>query len=80
MFVFFVAIVILAALTRLAVLGLFADIDPAMANLWEYGATAREYLEQGYLARTRELPDGSEFVFPTAFMPPLPVWMWIGLF
>jgi hypothetical protein len=76
----FVAIVILAALMRLAVLRLFADIDPATANLWEYGGIAREYLEQGYLAHTRELPDGSEFVFPTAFMPPLPVWMWIGLF
>ncbi len=76
----FVSVLVVAATARIMVLLIFADTDPATANLWEYGQIARNYLEHGQLVRIAILSDGNEFVYPTAFMPPLMIWLWIGLF
>ena len=76
----FFLILLVAAAARLVVLFLFADIDPVTANVWEYGEIARHYHAYGQLARVMTTGDGSEFIYPTAFMPPLMIWLWVLLF
>jgi hypothetical protein len=70
----------LALITRVVVVCLFADTNPATANLWEYGPMARLALERGQIAYCVVAADGSEFVYPSAFVAPMAIFAWMGLF
>lgn len=74
------AVLGLALLARLVAVFAFADVDPATAQIWEYGDIARLSLEQGRIVSQVTAPDGSVSIYPTAFMPPLMVFVWMGLF
>jgi hypothetical protein len=77
----FASIVFLAFMARLAVAFLFADMNPQSANLWEYGAIAKLAMaNDGHLMFSNTLPDGTKHVYPTAYMPPLHIFIWMGLF
>jgi hypothetical protein len=70
----------LAALLRGVAVLLIADVNPATANVWEYGDMAITALKHGALVSEAVGPDGSITLYPTAFMPPLPMFLWMGLF
>jgi hypothetical protein len=83
------AILAVAFVARAVVAALFTDFDPATANLWEYGDIARTTLAHGHGQIVWQTvvvngvpghPAGSTFVYPTAFMPPFLIFVWIGLF
>jgi 4-amino-4-deoxy-L-arabinose transferase-like glycosyltransferase len=70
-----------ALMIRLVAVACLANNDPATANLWEYGTIAKTALDNGgQLLFTAHRPDGSLFHYPTAFMPPMHVFIWMGLF
>jgi hypothetical protein len=70
-----------AFFVRLVAVLLLSDSDPITAQLWEYGDIAREYINSGSLVRTSHMLDGSTVgPYPTAFMPPLPIFLWISIF
>ncbi len=70
-----------AAIARLLAIAVIGDIDPATAQLWEYGQIARLWIENGELVRPYPAADGVAVgLYPTAFMPPLPIWIWMGSF
>ena len=73
-------IVALAVLARIGVALIFADLNPATANIWEYGTSAITALKHGALVGEALRPDGSIYVFPTGFMPPLSIFLWMGIF
>jgi hypothetical protein len=81
------AVLGVAFVARTVVAAIYADFDPATANLWEYGGIARATLEHGRMVCTTMLchsvaghPAGTNFVYPSAFEPPLLIFIWIGLF
>jgi hypothetical protein len=80
-------ILAVAFIARIVVAVVFTDLDPATANIWEYGGIARATLEHGQMVCTMTIchsgsgrPAGTTFVYPTAFMPPFLVFVWLGLF
>jgi hypothetical protein len=77
-----VCLVGIALIARIAAAVLSADIDPSTATLWEYGDIAALSLKHGAIVREVLRPDGTPFIFPTAFMPPLLIfvdmfWFWV---
>jgi hypothetical protein len=81
------AILAVASVARIVVAVVFTDLDPATANLWEYGDIARTTLEHGRMVSQIAVvqgvpghPAGTTFVYPTAFMPPFLIFVWMGLF
>jgi hypothetical protein len=81
------AVLAVAFVARTVVAAVFTDLDPATANIWEYGGIARATLEHGRMVCTMVIcPSGaghpavSTFVYPTAFMPPFLIFVWMGLF
>jgi len=75
-----IAILGLAALLRAGAVYAIGETNPDTTDIWEYGDIARLWIEHGYIARDLELADGTAYIYPTAFMPPLPIWLWRGLF
>lgn len=72
--------VVAALLARAVAVLLFADFDPATAQLWEYGLQgACATLSQGPLCLYK-FTDGYAQAYPSAFMPPLLSYVWWGLF
>ena len=79
------AILTLAFVARTVVAAVFADWDPATANLWEYGDIARATLEHSHGQMVAQIgmkfvSADPSFVYPTAYEPPFLIWIWIGLF
>lgn len=74
------AICLLGCALRIGVVFGTADTNPATAQIWEYGDIAEFAHENGYLGRSATDPEGGEFKYPTAFMPPLPIFIWWLLF
>jgi hypothetical protein len=76
------AILAVALIARSVVAVVFTDFDPATAAIWEYGNIARWTLEHGRMVwqGVPEHPGDTTFVYPTAFMPPFLILVWIGLF
>src|SRR5215471_10088829 len=80
------AVLAVALVARTLVAALFTDLDPAAAQIWEYGAIARATLEHGHGQMVAPIvmkvlhPVDPNFVYPTAFEPPFLIWIWMGLF
>jgi hypothetical protein len=80
------AVLTVAFIARAVVAAVVTDFDPATANLWEYGVIARATIEHGHgqmvapITMVSSHPADPTFVYPTAYMPPLVVWIWMGLF
>ena len=68
-----------AALARLVAMFALADIRPASANLWEYGAQAQCAL-QNHTGLCSYYRDHALGPFPSAYMPPVLSYLWYGLF
>jgi hypothetical protein len=84
-------IVIAGAVARIVAAIFLGDIDPATANTWETGGIAIESLKHGVLTACISVPnniancltgsDGKEvLIFPTAYVPPLPIFLFMALF
>lgn len=73
-------VLLYALALRVAVVALFANFDPASAVLWEYGEMARAEIAHGWMARTIVGPDGVAFTYPSAYMPPGYVFVWMAAF
>jgi hypothetical protein len=75
-----------AFVARTVVAAIFTDLDPATANVWEYGAIARATVEHGHSQMVAPIdmvsshPADPTFVYPTAFMPPFLIFIWMRLF
>ena len=67
-------------IARVLAISLFADVNPASANLWEYGDEARNYMEHGQISFVYFSGTGDEFLAPSSYMPPGLVFVWIVLF
>jgi hypothetical protein len=74
------AVVGLGLALRLVAIFFQGEIDPAKATIWEYGTIAEFAVENGYLGHEAKTPDGTLHAHPTGFMPPLPIFLWMGLF
>jgi Dolichyl-phosphate-mannose-protein mannosyltransferase len=85
------SIIVAGALARILVIILFGDIDPATAQIWETGGLAIVSLKYGAITACICGPvdiasgllgaDGSElFTFPSAFVPPLPIFLFMAVF
>jgi hypothetical protein len=81
------AILAMAFVARTVVAAVFTDLDPATANIWEYGDIARTTLEHGHgqmvwhvLHGMPRHPAGTTFFYPTAWTPPFLIFVWMGLF
>jgi hypothetical protein len=80
------AMLALAFVARAVIAVMFTDLDPATANLWEYGAIARATAEHGHgqivapIVMVSSHPADLTFVYPTADQPPFLIWVWMGLF
>jgi hypothetical protein len=81
------AILTMAFVARTVVVAVVTNLDPATANIWEYGDIARATLEHGRMVCTITIchsvpghPAGTNFIYPTAYMPPFLIFVWIGLF
>lgn len=79
--ILFWSILTFGFLVRIIAMLVYADTNPSTANLWEYGEIARDSIAFGELVRVNHLPDGTLVgPYPTAFMPPLPIFIWISIF
>jgi hypothetical protein len=83
------AILAVAFVARTVVAAVFTNLDPATANIWEYADIARTTLERGHGEMLSQIvvehgvpgyPTGTTFIYPTAFMPPFLIFVWMGLF
>jgi hypothetical protein len=81
------AILAVAFVARAVVAGVFTNLDPATANIWEEGGIARATLEHGRMVCTLAICHSgvgplfdTTFVYPTAFTPPFLIFVWMGLF
>src|SRR5712671_868287 len=68
------AMLAVAFVARAVVAVVFTDLDPATANIWEYGGIAQATLEHGRMVCTIAIchsapvsPTGTTFIYPTAF-------------
>jgi 4-amino-4-deoxy-L-arabinose transferase-like glycosyltransferase len=75
-----IGVLLLALLARLAVTVLFANLNPATAELWEYGELARHAITNGTIARTVLYPINTGVTAISAYMPPGYVFVWIAAF
>jgi hypothetical protein len=82
-------ILAVAFVARSVVAAVFTDLDPATANLWEYGEIARTTVEHGHgqlvgqIVVTHDVPGhlaGTAFIYPTAYEAPFLIWVWMVLF
>src|SRR6516164_1188981 len=79
-------ILAVAFIARTVVSAVFTDFDPATANLWEYGVIARATVEHGHgqmvapIVIVSSHPADPTFVYPTAYMAPFLIFVWMGLF
>lgn len=82
-------ILAVAFVARFVVAAVFTNVDPATANLWEYGDIARTTLEYGHghivwrIVVEHDVPGhpaGTTFVYPTALVAPFLIFIWMGLF
>jgi hypothetical protein len=73
-------IVLVGCAIRIVVAASYANLDPATAQLWEYGQTAIASLKYGGVVGSTFRPDGSVLVYPTAFVPPVCIFIWLGIF
>src|SRR5207245_1680137 len=78
-------ILAVAFVARCVVATVFTDLDPATANLWEFGEIARTTLEHGHgqlvgqIGVAHDVPGhlaGTAFVYPTAYEAPFLIWVW----
>lgn len=76
----FLVVFAVACLVRIIVAARLSDFNPATANLWEYGSVALKSMGRGGITWQVLRPDGSLFIYPTAFVPPLPIFLWMGVF
>jgi hypothetical protein len=80
------AILAVAFVARTVVAGVFTDFDPTTANIWEFGEIARTTLQHGHgqmvapISMVSKHPANTTFVYPTAFEPPLLIFVWMGSF
>lgn len=80
------AVLAAAFVARAVIAVMFTDLDPATANLWEYGSIARATVEHGQgqivapIVMLPSHPADPTFVYPTADQPPFLIWVWMGLF
>ncbi|MEL6265116.1 MAG: glycosyltransferase family 39 protein [Pseudomonadota bacterium] len=75
------AVIILVALVLRALCALaLGEITPGVADDWEYGEIAQNFVRNGEMARAYYFPDGEKLRYPSTFMPPGHVFLWIGLF
>src|SRR5262249_34394588 len=80
------AILAVALGARTVVAAVGTDLDPATANMWEYGGIARATVEHGHgemvapILMVSSHPADPTFVYPTADQPPFVIWVWMGLF
>ena len=81
------AVLAVAIVVRTVVAAVFQDLDPATANIWEYGRIARWTLEHGRMVWQIVVahgvpghPAGTTFAYPTAWTPPFLIFVWMGLF
>ena len=80
------AVLAVAFVARAVVAAVFADFDPATAQIWEYGGIAQATVEHGHGQMVAPIlmksahPADPTFVYPTAFESPFVIWIWIGLF
>jgi hypothetical protein len=75
-----IGVVAIALLARVLAAVLAANIDPASAQVWEYGQIAATSITHGSLTRDILRPDGAIWNFPTAFMPPAGIVLWLGIY
>jgi hypothetical protein len=75
-----------AFVSRTVVAAVFTDLDPATAIIWEYGEIARTTLEHGHgqmvwqIVEGQGVPGHATYVYPTAFVAPFLIFVWMGLF
>ena len=76
-----------ALVARAVIAVVVTDFDLATANIWEYGGIARATLEHGQMVCTVAICHTGpgdlaavNFFYPTAYMPPFLIFLWIGLF
>jgi hypothetical protein len=81
------AILAVAFVARAVVAGVFTNLDPATAFIWEEGGIARATLEHGRMVCTMAICHSgvgplfdTTFIYPTAFTPPFLIFVWMGLF
>ena len=85
------AILIAAATVRALAVVLLGDTDPATANIWETGGLAIVSLKYGVLTACKCGPQdvaallqpgaaAPSFLFPSAFVPPLPIFLYMAVF
>ncbi len=81
-------VLLIAFLARTLCVIFFGDTDITNATvfdgkngtkIWEYGTFAINYIKTGTISRNFSA-SGVDFLAPTAYMPPGPVFLWIGLF
>jgi len=70
----------IALIARAVAALLFADIDPATAQLWEYGEQARCAVLNNAPLCLYKFAGAHAQPYPSAFMPPLLSYLWWGLF
>jgi hypothetical protein len=75
-----VTVVAIAVVVRILAAALAADINPATAKVYEYGEIAASSIAHGALTRDVVRPDGSIWTYPTAFMPPVGIFIWLGVY
>jgi len=75
-----IAVVGIGLILRVLAAVLEADINPATAKVYEYGEIAAATVAHGSLTRQIPRPDGTIWVFPTAFMPPLGILIWLPVY
>jgi hypothetical protein len=73
-------LVAIAVVLRILAALLAADINPATAKVYEYGEIAASSIAHGALTRDVVRPDGSLWTYPTAFMPPAGIVIWLAVY
>src|SRR5207253_843243 len=73
------AALLLALCARVAIAVHFANLNPAKPGLQEYGEIAQLAYENGRMVYT-PVPRVTTFLYPTAFMPPLMIFVWLFIF
>ena len=71
---------LVALAVRTVVCVRYGDTNPRTANIWEYGEIAVSWLKHGRMVGSIVFPGGAEYLYPTAFMPPLYIFVWMALF
>jgi 4-amino-4-deoxy-L-arabinose transferase-like glycosyltransferase len=75
-----IGVLLVALLLRIIVTALFVNLNPATAELWEYGELARHAVTDGTMARTVLYPINTGVTVISAYMPPGFVFVWVAAF